>query len=168
MTRWLSLPFACLLLAFVTTGNAQDQFQSQLLEHYFVNDGQVIINSWAHPLYDHYISETEVSIFSGFVLVTLYYSGNFEDFNCTYRINIDSFGNFTGLAVIEEGNIWTSSFYLCDEFKDQLSELYETDFRTKEKVETYIGKGIRYFSCKDYCLLGLNYYWVKDGYYSEY
>ena len=161
--------FLTYLFVFLSiTCDAQTSYQANLLKQFFNNRGQTVLNNWAHPLYERYSSQTEIYVYSGYVKVILFYKGNIEDFQCTYKIDVDSYGNFIGLDVIYEGNVWTSSYYLCDQYKESLVKLYETDEKTKERVETKLGKTINAFSCKDYCLLGLNYYWVTDGYNSIY
>jgi len=102
------------------------------------------------------------------VNVRIKYVGYLVDFYCTYRIYVNNQGTFTRLETISEGNKIINSFSICDTFKDVLIELYETDPQTQRRVETELGKSIDYFTCKDYCTMGLSYYWGYDGYYLKY
>ena len=145
----------------------QSSYQSELLRNFFLGRGKEVLANWAHPLYSYYSNSTTIEIGSNCVYVTNQYKGNFVDFNCTYKVSV-SYGVFTDLQVTNEGNAWTSCFYVCDEAKESLVSAYETDSQTQKRVETNLGKTINYFTCKDYCLLGLNYYWSYDGYYSKY
>ncbi len=168
MKKLFTLLFTYTLMHIAIICVGQNSYQTSLLKEFFYDRGAKVLNNWAHPLYDRYSSKTTVYVSSDYVSVTLYYIGNAEDFDCTYNISFNSYGVFTAINVSSCGNFWTSCYTFSDWAKENTIRLYETDSKTQERTETQLGKTINYFSSKDYCLLGLNYYWVDDGYYGKY
>jgi len=158
----------CIVQLFSTTTFSQTNLQSGLLTDFFQSRGKKVLQQWAHPLYPWFPGSTTISVGSGCVYVTNYYKGRMVDFCCSYKISVDNVGHFTDLEVYSEGNKVTPCYYVCDKSKDGLVTMYETDSKTKERMETQLGKAINSFNCKDLCLYGLFYYWKKDGYYNRY
>ena len=150
-----------------TKSFAQTDYQKKLLKEFFWGRGKTVIANWAHPVLSIYGSKTSVYVSDNYTYITIYYEGIFVDFSCTYKIYINSRGVFSDLEVSTEGCI-NPCFETCNNVQASIIEAYETDYATKKRVETQLGKSINNFTCKDYCLLGLSYYWGYDGYYSKY
>ena len=151
--------------------NAQSQFSESSITDFFKNRGVKLLKEWGHPRYYKKVKDVIITIENNTVIISLSYKGRISDFVTIYKIALNINGYFESIDV-EDGNLITPAFEVCDIIRENMANLLEKDARKgkgeiKNKIEILMGKTANFFTCKDWCLFTLNYYWIKDGYYSE-
>lgn len=144
--------------------------KGSVLKSFFTEKGASVISNWAHPLSKFYAAKTTISVSSSSVAITLFYSKSNINYSCKYSININSSNYLSSLTIISEGYPKYPCFYSCEKVKKLQSDMkiYKGNNEVVKIVEGILHKSVAAFSCKDYCLLGLNYYWKVNGYRAKY
>lgn len=150
--------------------NVSAQKKSDILIEFAKVKAVYVISKWAHPLSECYRHKTEIQINYSNVKMTIYYSKNSYYFSCKYSFTLNSNNYFSSLNVVSEGYSDFPCFSTCESISSLKSNInvYKGDNDVVRLVESILNKSLNTFSCKDYCLLGLNYYWKKEGYRKRY
>ncbi len=162
--------FLILIIGFCFSISVHAKDRDSVLKSFFSEKGAYVISNWAHPLSKFYSSKTLVSVSGKSVLLTLFYSKNKINYCCKYSVGINTNNYIAAFSIINEGYPKYPCFSSCEKVKNLQSDLkiYKGNKEVVKIVEGILHKSISAFSCKDYCLLGLNYYWKVNGYRGRY
>jgi len=160
-------PFALIilfLLAISSPSIAQTKDKSMQLTKFMNERGISVISNWAHPLSTCHASKVVLSISGKNVYVTIPYTRSSKDYSCKYYLMLNSLDYISSFTVLNEGYSTYPCFSSCETINTLMAkvDVYKGDQKVVNIVEEIVHKTADNFTCKDYCLLGLNYYWIKN------
>ena len=158
--------FVCGLLSVQAT----KQSKAGILSTFMKEWGVKTIALWAHPLCTLNADKTIITTNPNSVIITLFYSNGSKDFSCRYNLQINSNGNFSSFMVQQDGSPKDRCFAACNKNKDWQKNLkmYKEDKTIVSTLEQVLHRNYSTFDCQDYALMGLTYYWMKEGYKEKY